>query len=345
MTKLALITDIHFGIRQNSVHHLNNVLEFLDKVYFPKLEEFGIKKVINCGDLFDVRKNTNTAIIKAARERYYRRLESLGISEDLIIGNHDIYMRDSNEINSPTEILQDFIDKGVLNVFTKPTEVGPCLYIPWINKENEAETLAAIKQSAKRYCFGHLELAGFQLYRGKVKEEGTESNLFDKFHLTCSGHFHFRSQQRQIVYLGSPTQQNWQDVGDVRGFHIFDDQTGDLEFIPNPYNLYEVIRYTNEKVSQAQLDAARGRYVRVYYDEVTKQSKLDEFCRAIGEVAIEQRSIRASEQQVELGSLTASDIEVEDSITIIKNATTDDLELQDLMVDMYTRALSVMKNG
>lgn len=341
----AIISDPHWGVRGNSVPYRNNLVKFFDTVFFPTLVERGIKKIINCGDLFDDRKKTDTATIKSCREHYYEKLVQYGITEDLIIGNHDTYMRQSNDLNAPTAILKDYINSGHLNVFHEPTEVGDCLYIPWINKHNHDETMQAIANTTKRYCFGHLELVGFQWFRGKVSTKGMDSAPFEKFQLTGSGHYHCRNQQRQIIYLGSPTQHTWQDCGDARGFHIFDHESGDLEFIKNPHNIYTILTYNNEKITEQQIEQCKGRFVRVFYSEVNKESELEKFKQAIEQVAHEVRTIRSQSavSAPELGALDSHDIEVEDTMTIIKNATEDDSELQQEMFDLLQRAMVVMR--
>ena len=43
--------------------------------------------------------------------------------------------------------------------------------------------------------------------------------------------------------LGNPYQMFWNDVDDKRGFHIFDTETNELEFIENPYTIFERIYY------------------------------------------------------------------------------------------------------
>ena len=118
------------------------------------------------------------------------------------------------------------------------------LLVPWINSENEKKSVGLIERSNAHVCMGHLDLNGFYATQGHVQEHGMDCSIFEKFKLTFSGHFHIRSTQGSIHYLGNPYEMFWNDAGDVnRGFHIFDTDT--LEFTPinNPYRLFYKIFY------------------------------------------------------------------------------------------------------
>ena len=58
-----------------------------------------------------------------------------------------------------------------------------------------------------------------------------------------SGHYHTRSTDGRISYLGNPYEIYSNDIGDERGFHILDTVKMELEPINNPYTMYEVIEY------------------------------------------------------------------------------------------------------
>ena len=70
-------------------------------------------------------------------------------------------------------------------------------------------------------------------------------DILDKFDVVYSGHFHTRSTNGKIHYLGNPYELYWNDCNDSRGFHIFDTDTLELESVNNPYQMYKVIRYND----------------------------------------------------------------------------------------------------
>ena len=55
--KVAIITDTHFGARKSSKVFHDFFQKFYDDIFFPTLEERGIKTCIHMGDAFDNRKN------------------------------------------------------------------------------------------------------------------------------------------------------------------------------------------------------------------------------------------------------------------------------------------------
>ncbi|QIG70617.1 DNA repair exonuclease subunit 1 protein [Rhizobium phage RHph_I1_18] len=337
---VGVISDCHFGIRKTSKPHRDNLVKFLREIYFPKLDELGIKHVINAGDMFDERKKIDTSDAYTCRAEYYDKLKARGITEDLIIGNHDIYMRESNMVNSATAVLGSFIDDGTLRIHEEASEQNDFLFVPWINKSNYDRSMEVITRSKKRFCIGHLELNGFTLHRGQVCTKGYESDPFDKFELTLSGHFHFRSRQRNIVYLGSPTQHNWQDVGDVRGFHTLDTETGELTFYRNPFEIYATTIYDNKLLTTQQLEQYRDRYVRVYYNEIEKESQFKKYREQLVSVAHDVQTIKVA-TSVEDGEtivIDNTDVEVEDTITMLQNESKGDVRLFDELMDLHTRA-------
>ncbi|NBP57189.1 hypothetical protein EBU71_11785 [bacterium] len=54
--KVVVITDQHFGARNDSIHFLDYYERFYRDTFFPTLEEHGINTVLILGDTFDRRK-------------------------------------------------------------------------------------------------------------------------------------------------------------------------------------------------------------------------------------------------------------------------------------------------
>ena len=162
--KVAIITDQHFGARKNSKLFHDYFLKFYNDVFFPTLVKEGITTVIDMGDTFDSRKGIDFSALSWAKENYYDRLSELGIRVHTIVGNHTAYYKNTNNINAVDLLLREY-DNVV--VYSKPEEVRidnlDVLMIPWINQENEDETLQLIKKTVCPVAMGHLTSEDLQL--------------------------------------------------------------------------------------------------------------------------------------------------------------------------------------
>ena len=119
-------------------------------------------------------------------------IQDMNIPLDIICGNHDTYYKNTNDVNAFNEILRGYDN---INAYTSAAEVDlygvKALYIPWIVKDTFESTVEMIKQSNATIALGHLEIAGFTMHAGHVMgQDGLNPSLFDKFDMTCSGHFH-----------------------------------------------------------------------------------------------------------------------------------------------------------
>ena len=243
MTLIACLTDTHWGAKKGS-KHLHDYFElFYKNVFFPALEEHGVETVIHMGDAFDSRKSIDYQSLEWAKRVVFDPLKKYDVH--MIVGNHDCYYKNTNNVNSPALLLKDYPN---IKTYSSPTNTKVCgidmTFIPWICSENYDETLKVIQKSKAKIAMGHLELKGFRVNKHLVMEEhGLEANLFSNFTKVFSGHYHTRSDNGTVFYLGNPYEMYWTDVNDTRGFHIFDTKTLEHTPINNPYKLFYNIYY------------------------------------------------------------------------------------------------------
>jgi DNA repair exonuclease SbcCD nuclease subunit len=270
--KIALINDTHAGARQESLSFNNYFFEFWDNTFFPYLKANNIKKVVHLGDLVDRRKFINYVILNSWREKFFNKLVEEKISTDFLVGNHDVPYRNTNSPNAIRELLHNYQDTGLFNIYEEAAEVKydklPVLLMPWINNGNYESAIDRMRKSKSKVCFGHFEISGFEMDRGSVCESGLKKDLFDKFELVLSGHFHHKSTDGSIYYLGSQYEMTWSDYDDPKGFHVFDTGTMELEFVRNPYSMFHKIWYNDaeqdlEYWKNQDLSKYTGRYVKV----------------------------------------------------------------------------------
>ena len=274
--KVAIITDTHYGAKKGSKHLHDYFEKFYNNVFFPALEQHDVKSVIHMGDAFDSRKSIDYQSLEWSKRVVFNPLKKYDVH--MIVGNHDTYYKNTNEVNSPELLLQTYKN---IKTYSKPTEVNigglDILFLPWINQENEELSFNTIKKTTCRCAMGHLELQGFRVNRQLIMEHGLQGQLFEKFERVFSGHYHTRSNDGKIFYLGNPYEMYWTDVNDTRGFHIFDTKTLELTSINNPYKLFYNIYYEDTPYQMFDTTEYVNKIVKVIVRKKTKAKDFEKF--------------------------------------------------------------------
>ena len=274
--KVAIITDTHYGARKGSTHLHDYFKLFYDNVFFPTLEKEGIDTVIHMGDIFDSRKSIDYQSLEWSKKVVFDPLRKYKVYA--ITGNHDCYYKNTNYVNSPELLLNDYSN---ISTFSKPTEINVggigILLLPWINSENQEMSHALIKKSRSPICMGHLELIGFRVHRGYIMEHGTDASIFNKFDKVFSGHYHTRSDNGKIFYLGNPYEIYWNDCNDTRGFHLFETETQELTAVDNPYRIFHVIYYEDHDHQLFDARQLKNKIVKVVVKKKSDQVKFEKF--------------------------------------------------------------------
>ena len=242
--RIVILGDTHFGMRGDSLEFHNYYQKFYENVFFPYLKENNIDVVYQLGDLFDRRKFINFNSLYLCREYFFDKLAEEGIQFYSLLGNHDISFKNTLKVNSSTLLLNEYKN---IYIHDKPfkenfdgVEVD---VIPWICAENEKEVMEFMKNSKAQICFGHFEIDGFEMDRGNIAHGGIDRKIFSQYDVVLTGHFHHKSSDGNIHYVGTPGEITWADYNDPRGFHVFDTDTRQLEFIQNPYRMFHKINY------------------------------------------------------------------------------------------------------
>ena len=155
---------------------------------------------------------------------------------------------------------------------------------------------------------GHLELNGFRAHRGHVMEDGMESKLFDKFKRVFSGHYHTRSDDGQIFYLGNPYEMFWNDVNDTRGFHIFDTETLEHTPVNNPFKLFYNIYYEDTPHQMFDTTDYENKIVKVIVKKKNSPKNFEKFIDKLYSAGIHELKIVENFEIQE-----SEEFEVEDS--------------------------------
>jgi len=242
--KLCILGDTHFGMRGDSLEFHNYYRKFYENIFFPYLKENNITFIFQLGDLFDRRKFINFNSLYLCRKYFFDKCKEEGITLHTLLGNHDVSYKNTLEVNSSTLLLKEYDNVTVWDKATTLDFDGiPIDIVPWICDDNEKEVLDFIENSKSQICFGHFEIDGFEMDRGNIAHGGIDRKLFSRYDLVLTGHFHHKSTDGNITYVGTPGEITWADFNDPRGFHIFDTHTRDLKFVQNTYKMFHKINY------------------------------------------------------------------------------------------------------
>lgn len=278
--KICLIGDIHFCNSSGSVHHQKSIKEFCDKILLPTLLKRGITIVLQTGDLFTSRTSTHSQSLDNAKRCFFNPLNQYNIDLHLILGNHDIFYKESLSINTPELVLAEYSN---VTIHKTPSVLKfdnvTIDMLSWICDENREQIFEFVRKSKSDYCFAHLELVGFKMSKSYMAEHGDDPKLFSNYKQVWSGHYHSSSTSGNILYLGNPTQDSWEAVNEVKGFRIFDTETHEMEFIENPYNLFERIIYNDE--NKLEFKDISEKFVKVIIEKLSDSKKFESYIESL----------------------------------------------------------------
>jgi DNA repair exonuclease SbcCD nuclease subunit len=346
--KVAIITDQHFGARNDSIAFLDFFQKFYDDTFFPALDAAGINTVLILGDTFDRRKYVNFYALDRAKKMFFDKLEERGIRVHMLAGNHDTYYKNTNDVNSPDLLLREYNNIDVIDspetIVIDGTSI--CM-MPWICPENYQESIDEMKNTKAEICMGHFEIAGFAMHRGMESHDGLSKEIFDKFDMVFSGHYHHRSDDGHIYYLGNPYELTWQDFKDTRGFHLFDLERRELEFISNPNTMFERVEYDDKECEPIDLDLIdlSGKYVKLVVVNKTDYYKFDKFIQKLYNKGCYEIKIIEDFSEFEEGQID-EEINLEDTVSVLSNyvdsieTDVDKEQIKTFMRTLYTEAVN-----
>jgi DNA repair exonuclease SbcCD nuclease subunit len=204
--KVAVCTDIHFGLKSNSQMHNQDCSDFIDW-FIDTAKANGCETGMFLGDWSHQRAAINMQTLQYS----LRSLEKLSAAFErfyFIPGNHDLYYRDKRDIYS-TEWAKHIPNIQIVNDWFQD---GDVIIAPWLVGDDHKR----IPKMSAKYMFGHFELPHFKMNamvempdHGEVKVES-----FGGFDKVFSGHFHLRQQKKNINYIGNCFPHNYADAGD-----------------------------------------------------------------------------------------------------------------------------------
>lgn len=204
--KAAVFTDIHFGNKNNSKMYNDDCIDFIDW-FIEQAKEKGCETCVFGGDWHHNRANLNISTMKYSLQGL-RKLSNAFEKVYFILGNHDLYYRETREVNS-IEFIKEFPN---ITLVDDVMVEGDVALVSWIVGE-EWKTIPRIKS---KYMFGHFELPTFKLNAMVEMPDhgGLNGDMFEHQDYVFTGHFHKRQIKKNVIYIGNAFPHNFSDAWD-----------------------------------------------------------------------------------------------------------------------------------
>ena len=352
--KVAVITDQHFGVRGDSILFLDYYEKFYRDVFFPTLDERGIDTVLDLGDTFDRRKYVNFVTLRRAKQMYFDPLKERNITVHSVVGNHTTYFKNTNDINTMDLLLKEYSNYNVYTHEPVTIRLGTCdvMLSPWICPSNAEVSFEAFKETSAKILMGHFEFAGFEMMKGQLSDHGLDRADFKKFLAVYSGHYHHPSSHENVTYLGAPYEMTWTDYAGKRGFHIFDTETLEMEFIQNPYSIFHKLEYddtdlTVEDIDELDVSMLTSTYVKVIVKKKSNPYTFDLFIDKLQTAGA--ADIKVVEDHLNFDIIDEGELvdEAQDTLSLLRGYV-DSLEVKankerinEFLRDLYQEAVSL----
>lgn len=342
--KVIILNDSHFGHKNDNSIMLEYFISFYENQLFPYIDKNNITTIVHCGDLFDRRKYVNFKTLREVNKRVFKPLQERGIRCIILPGNHDTYFKNSNEVNSLQDLLAAFDN---WEVYTKPTDIDlfgvKTTILPWIHTEGEVEAFGHVEYSNAEILFGHLELAGFQSMRGIFMEEGYRTEWLKKYKHVYTGHYHLKSDNENVHYLGTQYQFSYSDVWDKKGFHVLDLNNLELTFIENKHRKFFTIDYTDEAVPEIKTEYYEA-FIKIFVKRKEDKAKFEKFIDKMYEAGVSELVVtdctQTAEESTAVVNITKDLVELLHDEVKLAPERFDKSRLRGIIDNIYHRTIS-----
>lgn len=251
--RLLLTGDLHNKSGLTSQLILD-YLDYLQEYY----HENDIDKIVVLGDIFNKNSNVKTDIFVPFFLKFLE-MKNSGVEFIFIVGNHDIYNKDYDTL------VDTFSPIGKVVKEYEEIDLGGSVggFLPYVMKEDDLP----IRNEAQ-WLFTHLSIANFSFDNNyhATEKHAFKEELFEDYSLVFTGHFHRHQSRSNIVYVGSPIQLYRGEIGQEKGFVVFDTDTENWEFIEYD-DAPKYIEITSEDIKNIKSLEVKGNFVVVFIDE------------------------------------------------------------------------------
>ena len=346
--KIAIINDTHCGVKNGSDVYLDNAESFYNNIFFPYLDKHDIKSILHLGDYYDHRRFVNFKALERNRHMFLDVIRNKGIHMSIVPGNHDVYYKNTNDLCSLKELLGHYTD--CVKIYMEPTDLeldGTSIgLVPWICPDNEKECMDFIQNTKSQILMGHFELAGFKfMANASIKSHGMGTEIFNRFDSVYSGHYHTKSSQSNVTYLGTQVELTWSDAHDPKYFHVFDTETREMTPVRNPYTLFRKLYYSDDK--QSDYSDVTNKFVKIIVSEKSNAYEFDKYVDKVQSMNPQELKIVENFGDLSAETIEDEEINLEDTSTLL-NTYVDALEtklkkpkIKSILSELHTEALEL----
>ena len=290
--KKIILTDTHFGVKQNSITWLNSQKKFIcDQFIEHIINMHEPVEIVHLGDVFDSRSSISTLIANEVVNMFRLMCNCENVTKIYIVaGNHDFYSPNSDEVNTVNLLLSNISDK--INIIYNDNYIDPpYLYVPWYEWFDQDNIQKLVDDNNIEYVFTHADIIS-----SPVNVVGAK--IF-------SGHTHIPYIKNQIYNLGSCFALNFSDSNSVRGFYILHDD-GKLEFRENTKSI-KFWRLFNDDIFNHLDNINKNDYLEIYIS----QSNLGktEYSDKLTNILADYKNVKLIPQMNEIGGIKLVDFE------------------------------------
>lgn len=268
MTKLKiLLSDTHFGVKNNSLTWLKSQTEFIEKQLIPYIKSARKHadeiSLYHLGDVFDSRSSINVMVLFKVNEL----LSQLAMACDKMIilgGNHDYYSPSDTGKYNVNSIDWLELPENCTVLSSEWLRVGDELFLPWFwfNTPDRLEEAMKANSDAK-IIYTHADL--------------THLNNTEKIYMNgrtvFSGHIHTPCINGRLYTLGSCYAITFADANQERGFYTMENlDPNTLEFHPNTKSI-KFHRLHGEEFKNAEKIINPRDYVELYMSNAEYSKK------------------------------------------------------------------------
>lgn len=281
--KKIIIGDLHLGIKDSNGNFINYQNSFFNEILIPYLQkrpkEFDL---VFLGDVFHNRRILNVKTI-AQINQLFSKLSELCNDIIVIVGNHDLYFRNSYDLSASHLILNELFSN--ITMFNDYHIENNNLYVNWRNNRKEYielfETIPFHVRENINYVFGHFELFNYK-FNANINNDDvealSESDLMDYFPKALkilSGHYHTPQEKKKVRYVGVPYQLTWSEYNERLGFIKLENDSEEL--IENPFQIFQYYEFNSkEDIDGFQIDEGKfKKIIKVKFNDESLKDKIE----------------------------------------------------------------------